>query len=222
MGRLDDFITSLLQGPAQAPPDCLVDVRDAVDGLRCITANGRALVSTEANGMGVHVGRMLDSLVGDDRSVENLERVIISLALLHTLTLRAVHALDRTLLPEEVLMDAVSQDALMLLARDTAALPCGLPADGAAQVDWASLPLFHEPFSLTPAAVAAFIERRITGPLSENGTPHATHPTDEPLLFDIIDESEIEPGSEADPLDGFDDIIDLWDDVDGGDAGEGE
>lgn len=214
MEPLSTFIASLLTGAQDTAPDCLVDAHEIIDALRCITARGRALDSTVENGVGNHVGRLLESLVAGDYSAENLQRVVVALAFLHALTLRAAHTLDQTLLPEELLMVAVSQDGLIALSRTATAMPAGLSPEGVASVDWASLPLFHDPVPLNVPTISAFIRRRLRGlmfPPREDRFSCGTG-------LEFIDESDIEEGSVADELDGFDDILDLWDDIEGHDA----
>ena len=166
------------------------------------------------NGVGNHVGRLLESLVAGDYSAENLQKVVVVLACLHALTLRAAHALDQTLLPEDLLMVAASQDELIALSQTATSIPARLSPKGVASVDWRSLPLFHDPLHLNVPTISAFIRRRLRGlmfPPREDTFSCGTG-------LEFINESDIEEGLVADELDGFDDILDLWDNVEGHDG----
>jgi len=197
-------------------PDGVADLSEYVLPLRAISREGRALRSSEDYSKAGLIGRLLHEYLGGAPSVEALERAVVGIAVLVVCILEATCKLKPDLMPEEILMDAASDDAIRLLAEDFANAEYTVDESGQMHVNLASLSIFAKATPLDLRARDGFIRRRLTPLLedifespmsaSEDGDDHLENSADDQPTshkVNFVDETELGELI-ADPLEGFD------------------
>jgi len=157
-----------------------------------------------------------DEYLGDEASPEDLKRAIVGLVVLLRRVSEAACKIKPDLMPEEILMDAASDDAIRLLDKDFANVEYTVDDSGQRHVDLASLSIFAKVTPLDRRALDGFIQRRLTPLLKDifesrmsESEESYDHPEvsadDQPTSHKVNLVGEAEMGELiADPFEGFD------------------
>jgi hypothetical protein len=225
---LKHLLASLLNDrfDADAPriPDGVCDLSVIITPLTEITRNGRAVRSDEPYHAADMMARVIDACIGDEPTVESLTNALLSMSILAILGIRAGCAIHPDMTPEEVLMDAADPVRLEQLAAEAATLECFEDPDGKMIPNLASLSVFADSTPISMAAIHGFIRRRLTphlpyffddGCSDEDSTQTPPGPADERSMrkYEFVDDETMK-NSTADPLEGFDEMLERFDETD--------
>jgi hypothetical protein len=225
---LKQLLASLLNDrfDADAPriPDGVCDLSAIITPLTEITRNGRALRSNEPYHAADMIERIVKAYVGDEPTIESLTRAFVGIGILLMLVMRAACAIHPDMTPEEVLMDAADPVRLEQLAAEASTLECFEDPDGKMIPNLASLSVFADSTPISMAAIHGFIRRRLTphlpyffddGCSDEDSTQTPPGPSDERSIrkYEFVDD-EMMKNSTPDPLEGFDEMLERFDETD--------
>jgi hypothetical protein len=192
-------------------PDALTDLSHVTDGLRTLSKNGRALHSDEGYSIGTMLGQLLQAYIPTDPTDNDYKAAILGLTLFIARLMRAVPEIATDLSLEEFLIEPTDQDSLIALGQTLSAIPLITTPEGQLRPNFAQLPIFHQPLTITQESLDGFGARRIA--------PYEN--IELPMNANILSFVELEDFPQApeewttDPLEGFDEFFDAYfDDTD--------
>ena len=222
------LITSLLNDrfDIDAPriPDGVCDVSAIIAPLKEVTRNGRALRSNEPYHAAEMVERIVKAYTGDEPTLESLTNALFGMSIFAVLVMRAACAIHPDMTPEEIIMDAADTVLIDQLAAEASALECFVGPDGEMIPNIASLSIFAESTPISMAAIHGFIRRRLTphlpyyfadGADDENSDVAPQQPLtgEGTRTYEFVDDETMK-NSTADPLEGFDEMLERFDETD--------
>ena len=192
-------------------PDALTDLSHVIGGLRTLSKNGRALHSDESYSIGTMLGQLLQAYIPTDPTDNDYKAAILGLTLFIARLMRAVPEIVTDLSLEEFLIEPTDQDSLIALGQTLSAIPLITTPEGQLRPNFAQLPIFHEPLTITQASLDGFGARRIA-PYENIELPMNAH------ILSFVEQEDVPQAPEEwimDPLEGFDEFFDAYfDDTD--------
>ena len=192
-------------------PDALTDHSHIISGLRTLSKNGRALHSDESYSIGTMLGQLLQAYIPSDATDNDYQAAIFGLTLFIARLMRAVPEIVTDLSLEEFLIEPTDQESLIALGQTLSVIPLITTSEGQLRPNFAQLPIFHEPLTITQASLDGFGARRIA-PYENIELPMNAH------ILSFVEQEDLPPAPEewiTDPLEGFDEFFDAYfDDTD--------
>lgn len=183
--------------------------------LRSITRSGRALNSDDEFALNKVLGHLLSEYFQNGDTDEAVHNAVAGLTVMISLILRSAVEIKPDLLVEEILMNAVNQDAIRDLEQEFSAVPVFHDSAGSTEVGFGLHKLFCAAIPLTDHAADGFIDRNIAKYLKaakdENDATSYEFVEDEtPVASRHFHLESLEGELIADAMNGFDEFYERY------------